>query len=150
MRVLWFSECVSLPSPFDTHHPYLKDWSLTMPPRKRTATPTVAPEETETVSTETTNETVNVKEIMPTISNGLWNALFVEPSLIASVEIKKIPKMVNGKITTTTGRVLGVAKNVLDSQTGGTRVPLPDEIELSSEHPWDSLRSVFDESIKSL
>lgn len=102
------------------------------------------------VLNQTTNETVNVKEIMPTISNGLWNALFVEPSLIASVEIKKIPKMVNGKMTTTTGRVLRVAKNVLDSQTGGTRVPLPDEIELSSEHPWDSLRSVFDESIKSL
>lgn len=102
------------------------------------------------VMNQQTGETVNVKEILPTISNGLWNALFTGPSLIASVELKKVSKVVNGKAQSHPIRVLKVAKNVLDAQTGGTRIPLPDEIELSSEHPWDSLRSEFDKAIASL
>jgi hypothetical protein len=97
-----------------------------------------------------TGETVHTKEITPTISDGLWNSLFVAPSVIASVEIKAATTIVAGKPVTKSVRVLKVFKNVLDAQTGGTRVPLPPEIELSSEHPWDSLRTAFDESVKSL
>lgn len=97
-----------------------------------------------------TGETVHTLEITPLISDGLWNALCVAPSIIGSVELKVSTSVVGGKTQQKTVRVFKTYKNVLGSQTSGSRVPLPPEIELSSEHPWDSLRSAFDQSVQSL
>ena len=72
------------------------------------------------------------------------------PSIIGSVELKVSTSIVAGKTQQKTIRVFKTYKNVLGSQTSGSRVPLPPEIELSSEHPWDSLRSAFDQSVQSL
>lgn len=97
-----------------------------------------------------TGETVHTLEITPLISDGLWNALCVAPSIIGSVELKVSNTIVGGKTVQKSVRVFKTYKNVLGSQTSGSRVPLPPEIELSSEHPWDSLRSAFDQSVQSL
>jgi hypothetical protein len=91
------------------------------------------------VSNTDTNQTLHTRECLPTISDGLWRSLFVGPSLIATVELKPVTEQVNGKPTLVKKRVLRVAKNALDMDTGGTRFNIPDEIVLSAEHPWDSL-----------
>ncbi len=88
---------------------------------------------------EKSGQTINKHEVLPTVSDGLWRMITVAPSLIGVVGRKKVNVSKTGVPKYEEKYVLEVARDNLGTGATGSRFKMPAQIELSTEHPWDSV-----------